>query len=181
MPYTIDGFWKTRLQGVVRPPSQPKLAGWSAESSPGQYFIEADLHLREGYDDLAAPIWFVAAPGAVGKSTLAKEISARTGAIYLDLATADTVAGNYVTGGLAKNELFALWGAKQTTVLIDALDEARLRVTQTSFEDFLGDVETLPHGRQLPTVLFGRVGIVDEAPVLSLTSNSLTLHAPNDS
>src|SRR5712692_8517091 len=90
MPYTIEDFWKTRLRGVVRPASRPALAGWSAESTPSRYVVEADLHLPEGYDDLDAPISFVAAPGAVGKSTLAREISARTGAIYLDLARADT-------------------------------------------------------------------------------------------
>ena len=54
-------------------------------------------------------------------------------------------------------------GQAQTTLLIDALDEARLRVTQGSFEDFLGDVEALTRARAVPAILFGRVAIVEEA------------------
>jgi hypothetical protein len=139
------------------------MAGWSIELAPNTSFVEAELKLRDGYDDLETPIWFVAAPGAVGKSTLARAISARTGAVYLDLAKAETVAGNYLTGGLVKNGLLNAWQANQSTLLIDALDEARLRVTQSSFEDFLKDVEALARGRSLPVVFFGRVGIVEEA------------------
>lgn len=44
----------------------------------------------------------IAAPGAVGKSTLAREICAATNAVYLDLSAAATVAGNYLVGGLVK-------------------------------------------------------------------------------
>src|SRR5437660_12598946 len=140
MSYTLDDLWVPRLRGVVRPSVKPDLPGWSTEAVPNPSFVEAALHLRAGYDDLTSPVWFVAAPGAVGKSTLAKEISARTGATYLDLAKADTVAGNYLTGGLVKNKLLTAWQQDKTAILIDALDEARLRVTQQSFDDFLNDV-----------------------------------------
>jgi hypothetical protein len=172
MAYDIDGFWKQRFSGMVRPASLPNTPGWSIEPAMISSFVEAELRLRDDYDDLAAPIWFVAAPGAVGKSTLAKAISARTNAVYLDLAKAETVAGNYLTGGLVKNQLLDEWRKSQTTILIDALDEARLRVTQNSFEDFLSDVETLARGRKLPVVFFGRVGIVDEAWLI-LSDNGL--------
>jgi hypothetical protein len=175
MGYEIEEFWKDRLRGIRRPSPAPTLAGWLVESAPNEFFVEADLRLRPDFDDLSAAVWFIAAPGAVGKSTLAREISARTGAVYLDLATAETVAGNYLTGGLAKNGLFDEWKTEHTTVLIDALDEARLRVTQTSFDDFLGDVASLASNRSIPTILFGRVGIIDEA-WLSLADRGL--HCP---
>ena len=105
----------------------------------------------------------IAAPGAVGKSTLAREICAATKAVYLDLAIAATVAGNYLVGGLVNAGLWTAWQAGTTTLLIDALDEARLRVTQTSFEDFLVDVANVAGTRGIPVVLLGRVGIVEEA------------------
>ncbi len=162
MSYTIENFWLPRLAGILRPPSKRILPGWTTDLTPNPYFVEAETTLRAEHNHLDVPIWFVAAPGAVGKSTLAKEISARTGAVYLDLARAETVAGNYLTGGLVKNNLLALWQKNQTTVLIDALDEARLRVTQGSFEDFLSDVEGLSHGRTVPVVFFGRVGLIEE-------------------
>lgn len=164
MSYNITTFWAARFASVARWPTQPFVSsGWSVGHEPSPAFVEAELRLRPDFDDLAAPVWLVAAPGAVGKSTLAKEISAQTGAVYLDLARAETVAGNYLTGGLVKNGLYDAWRQEQATVLIDALDEARLRVTQSSFEDFLNDVKTLSDGRHLPAVLFGRIGIIEEA------------------
>ncbi len=163
MNHSIDDFWRQRLAGIIRPQNAPSLPGWGTQLLPNPSFVEADLRLRPDFDDTSAPIRLVAPPGAVWKSTLAKEIAAQTGAAYLDLANADTVAGNYLTGGLVKNDLLALWREDKMTVLIDALDEARLRVTQDSFEDFLRDIKVLSLGRKLPTVLFGRVGIVEEA------------------
>jgi len=163
MAFRIEDFWLSRLRGVKRAISQPNLPGWSVEMSPNPSFVEADLHVRDDLGEMESPVWFIAAPGAVGKSTLAKEISARAGAIYLDLAAAETVAGNYLTGGLVKSGLLPAWQANETTVLVDALDEARLRVTQKSFDDFLSDVAQASQGRPFPTILFGRVAIVDEA------------------
>jgi len=163
MSYTIQDFWIPRLAGIVPTTLEPVLPGWSFERSRNPSFVEADLHLRSGLGEPDTPVWLVAAPGAVGKSTLAKEISARTGAAYLDLGMANTVAGNYLTGGLFRNDLLTSWQQGRMTVLIDALDEARLRVTQQSFEDFLTDLEQLARQRSLPVALFGRVGIVEEA------------------
>src|SRR5260221_4629037 len=175
MAYTIHDFWLPRLGAVVRPKHLPTLPGWAVEPTPNPSFVEADIHLRDGFDDLNAPVWFVAAPGAVGKATFAREISARTGAVYLDLAQAETVAGNYLTGGLVKNGLLEQWQTNKAAVLIDALDEARLRVTQKSFDYFLSDVEQLARGRPFPTIVFGRVGIVEEAWLILADKN---LHCP---
>lgn len=139
------------------------LPGWSIASKQSPAFVEATLSLRSEFSDLAQSVWLIAAPGAVGKSTLAKEICAATNAVYLDLATAATVAGNYLVGGLVKAGLWAAWQAEHSTLLVDALDEARLRVTQSSFEDFLADVANVAGTRGVPIVLLGRVGIVEEA------------------
>jgi len=158
MNYSIDEFWKKQLGGITRTAAVPSLTGWASSLPPNQWFVEPELHFRPNFDDLSVPIWLVAAPGAVGKSTLAREISAQTGAAYLDLAKADTVAGNYLTGGLVKNSLLSLWQQNQAAVLIDALDEARLRVTQGSFEDFLRDVKGLSDGRSLPQSSLGALG-----------------------
>ena len=105
----------------------------------------------------------VSAPGAVGKTTLAKEIAHRTGAIYLDLSQSEPVGGNTLAGGLVRSRLYDRWTAQTTAVLIDGLDEARLRVTQEAFDAFLRDVSELSGGRKLPTVLFGRTGSVQDA------------------
>ncbi len=163
MAYTLDEFWVPRFQGLVRPTVALPLAGWTVEPAVNPFFVEADLSLRHDSGGLDSPIWFVAAPGAVGKSTLAREISARTGAVYLDLARADTVAGYYLAGGLDRNGLSGAWERGEAAVVIDALDEARMRVPEESFWDFLRDVVEKAGGRDVPTVLFGRMGVVEEA------------------
>lgn len=137
-------------------------AGWVADCVPEKSFVEAGLVLRSGFGDLTTPVWLVAAPGAVGKSTFARELCAATGAVYVDLAVAEAVGGSYVVGGLVNNGLLDEWKAGRVTLVIDALDEARLRVTQSAFEDFLHDVVSVAKSGVLPLVLLGRVGIVDE-------------------
>lgn len=161
--YTIDEFWTRRLGGLNNYALPFQVPGWSNSETTSTSFVEAELTLREGFDDLDQPIWFVAAPGAVGKSTLARQIAAATSAVYLNLAEADTVAGNYLAGGLVKTGLYPYWQNEQCTVLIDALDEARLRVTQSSFEDFLDDIVTMTRNRGVPLVIFGRVGVIDDS------------------
>jgi len=163
MEYSIDQFWRPRFASVRAQTSSATLPGWHAALGQAPAFIEAALSLRSDFDDLSQSVWLIAAPGAVGKSTLAKEICAATNAIYLDLAAASTVAGNYLVGGLVRAGLWSAFQAGQSTLLVDALDEARLRVTQSSFEDFLADVANVAGSRGVPIVLLGRVGIVEEA------------------
>ncbi len=115
--------------------------GWSDSNERLEAFEEAGLSLRPDYDDLQQPVWLIAAPGAVGKSTLAQQLFAATGAIYLNLAVADTVGGHYITGGLVHKKAIESWKAGRTTLVVDALDEARMRVTQQAFEDFLKDAK----------------------------------------
>lgn len=163
MSYTINQFWKERFSNITENHSFTARPGWRAAIEQMEAFEEAGLSLRPDLDNLEQPVWLIAAPGAVGKSTLAQQLCAATGAIYLDLAVADTVGGNYITGGLVHTNTLNAWQSGQTTLVIDALDEARLRVTQQAFEDFLQDIWRMAQNRSLPVVLLGRVGIMEEA------------------
>lgn len=164
--FSIDNFWSRRLPplGAVEMRS---LAGWNSEPAPLPTFMEAPLNESAGFGTGVAPdsssTILVSAPGAVGKSTLARQIAALTGAVYVDLSKSDPVGGNTLSGGLVKAGLYAQWEAGSTTVLLDGLDEARLRVTQEAFESFLNDVADLAQGREIPTVLFGRTGAVQDS------------------
>jgi len=166
MEYSFSEFWSTHLAGVVKRQNSLDLPGWYGDLTPMKSFVPANVVPRSGFSDLSQSVWLIAAPGAVGKSTLAKEICALTGAVYLDLAEASTVAGNYLIGGLVYTDLLAAWSEGTTTIVIDALDEARLRVTQSGFEDFLADVAKVATKGSAPIVLLGRVGIIEEAWLL---------------
>lgn len=163
MNISIKEFWAQRLAGVVKQNGLAALPGWEGVCEADEFYVPAKLTLRKGFDDLSQNVWLIGAPGAVGKSTLAKEICATTGAVYVDLATAATVAGNYMVGGLVYTQLLAAWTSGTATVLIDALDEARLRVTQSGFEAFLTDVAQVAKMGGFPVIILGRVGIIEEA------------------
>ncbi|MFC3711420.1 hypothetical protein ACFOMD_02485 [Sphingoaurantiacus capsulatus] len=164
--YTTEEFWRARLP-TQKPISATPLAGWETEVPPLDTFVEAPLTQSEAFgedvDPWNSPLILVSAAGAVGKSTLARQIASQTGAVYVDLAKADPVGGYTLSGGLLKSGVLDAWRADAAALLIDGLDEARLKVTKEGFEAFLKDVAQLCAGRSTPTVLFGRTGAVQDA------------------
>ena len=166
MTFSIDAFWGPRLANAT-PMSGPLTPGWRFVHQGLPTFQEAPLTLSTELGDPSppstAPLILVSAPGAVGKSTLAQQIAYRTGSVYIDLATAGPVGENTLSGGLLQSKLFDGWSRGTVALLIDGLDEARLRVTGEAFEAFLRDVAQLSNDRPLPTVLFGRTGAIEHA------------------
>ena len=175
--YTLKDFWIPRLGVTESQDSAPLVKGWSFIKEGLDTFKEAPIapspELGSNHTPETSPIILVSAPGAVGKSTLARQIAYETGSIYLDLATADPVGANTLSGGLARSNLYIPWTSGDVAILLDGLDEARLRVTQEAFESFLSDVAHLSVGRAVPTVLLGRTGAIQEAWLI-LTVNENT-------
>ena len=169
--YTIDEFWVPRLGKQPQATSPSAVKGWSFEDKGLNTFKEAPLtqsieQFGSDADPLRSPVILVSAPGAVGKSTLARQIAFVTGSVYVDLAAAYPVGANTLSGGLVRSGIYNSWTAGVTTALIDGLDEAILRTTKEGFEAFLSDVAELSVSRTVPTVLFGRTGIVQDAWLL---------------
>ena len=84
--FTIEEFWTQRLSTIhAEPIAQTK--GWQLISESVGTFKEAPLDLSDEFpfefSPFTSPLILVSAPGAVGKTTLAKQIAYRTGAIYL--------------------------------------------------------------------------------------------------
>ncbi len=90
---------------------------------------------------LAAEVLFLEAPAAVGKSTTARALSARTGAPLLDLAKVPVSTKTLV--GLLGSELsgpgdpVAAFHMGDIPVIVDAPDEGRLLSGEEGFEGFL--------------------------------------------
>lgn len=167
--YTINEFWRPRLANVISA-TQSELPGWYSNVPSFDAFVEAPLVCSNSFGDSDDPenssVILVSAPGAVGKSTLARQIASCTGGTYLDLAKAEPVGGNTLSGGLVKSDILSSWQNNSATILIDGLDEARLKVSQEGFEAFLGDIAYLSRNRSTPTILFGRTGAVQDAWVV---------------
>lgn len=163
-PSQVD--WNTTLTGS-RKASGALVAGWSFIETSLSGYVEAPLKKNESLSTVDkitdANIILVSAPGAVGKSTLARQVSCAAEALYIDLAGSEPVGGNFVSGGIFRSKLSGAWDAGTLAILIDGLDEARLRVTQDSFESFLADVATLAREAKLPIILFGRTGSIEDA------------------
>ena len=165
---TIDEFWVERLGTRAYNASTRLVRGWSFEDVGLNTFWEAPLTLSteefgSDVDPGQSSVLIVSAPGAVGKSTLARQIAYRTGSVYVNLADADPVGGNTLSGWLVKSGLYSAWENQEITVLIDGLDEAGLKTTKEAFEAFLSDVAELSVTRDIPTVWFGRTGAVQDA------------------
>ncbi len=167
MNYTIADFWIPRLG--IQPYARPEglIQGWSSLDEGLATFIEAPLTLSSefGVDDdpITSSLLLVSAPGAVGKTTLARQIASKVNAVYVDLSEAEPVGANTLIGGIANSGLYESWSNGSVSVLLDGLDEAKLRVTQEAFESFLSDVAKQSIERGLPTVLFGRTGAIQDA------------------
>ena len=176
MRFTIDDFWASRLKSGPTLEALPLVSGWSYQKEGFPTFKEAPLALDAKMEEVSPPtdaqILLVSAPGAVGKTTLAKQIAYKTNSIYVDLAVAGPVGSNTFIGSLHSSKLFAAWHAEKVAVLMDGLDEARLKVTHEAFELFLSEVAEFSSARTIPTVIFGRTEAIDYARI------ALSVHHP---
>ena len=178
--YTIEDFWTRRLVEAVPTDPTTLIQGWSYQDVGLDTFKEAPLTLSHEVGDEDNPnesaLLLVSAPGAVGKTTLAKQIAFHTGSVYIDLAEARPVGANTLIGGIANSGLYEDWVNGSVAVLIDGLDEARLKVTQEAFDAFLSDVAVQSANRRMPTVLFGRTGAIIHAwIVLTETASNVPI------
>lgn len=164
MDVNFSELWSDRQEFASASPST-EVPGWKFSAIEPEVFIMPPLRKNEVLSSktTSPDVIMISAPGAVGKSTLARKVAAFSKAIYIDLAKAEPVGANSITGGLARLRLYESWLSGDIALLIDGLDEARLKVTQSSFEAFLADVSQL--GRLAPgrIVLLGRTGAVQDA------------------
>ena len=142
------------------------LPGWKHVEIGQTPILEAPLKFMEEYgeaDPSTSSVILISAPGAVGKSTFARELSYQTSAMLLDLAAAEPVGANTITGGLARTGLFQPFEDGKASLIVDGLDEARMKVPQANFSAFMKDVAELAEDNRSPLVLLGRTGAVQEA------------------
>ena len=160
------------IAGNESSPVEVRYISESEFSQIREYFIPPMLPVIEpGSQSGKSQIIIVSAPGAVGKSTLSKSIAAEKKAMLYDLADARPVGGASLSGTLfnalggENSDNFAEYLREGLQfVIIDALDEARIRVTQDAFLSFLEDVgERARMGRGICFVLLGRTQIAEEA------------------
>ncbi|WP_433371077.1 hypothetical protein [Streptosporangium sp. CA-115845] len=130
------------------------------------FFVNPELLIREGLGDLQASVLLVSARGAAGKSRSAEELSRRLGAplwkLERDTAVSATALPFILNRYLETADVDSVIRAMtRPTMLIDSLDEARARVSGTSWSEFLQSLADVTHlGCRF--VLFGRERTLEE-------------------
>jgi hypothetical protein len=130
-------------------------------------------------------IIFIEASAAVGKSTLAKQVSATLKAPILDLAKVPVSTGSLHTlltdlEAADKSDPVAAFHEGKIPVIIDALDEGRLLSNETGIESFLATTaELLLSNRSVTSrpklVFFARFESIELAQqVIELTAPGIT-------
>jgi hypothetical protein len=163
-------FIPSKIIGDVASPGpnalRLRLQRGGASADLSQTFVEPTLLHRYGPSPEIARIILVSAPGAVGKSTYAMQICAALDLCNLDLARAGPVAEHSFIGG-ATRALGSTVASRikngEIGILIDALDEAQLKVPPESYQAFLGDIASSTPDEGPPIVLLGRTEAVEDA------------------
>lgn len=135
-------------------------------------FVPPSFSLSEGDPELHhTQVIIISAAGAVGKSTVAKALAFRKSALLWDLAAANEVGEASLDGmllnSLAAGRLDEYWEYLSEgfqLLVIDALDEGRIKVTENAFRRLLENIaRRAQNAAGLCFVLLGRARIAEEA------------------
>lgn len=157
LPMTRDKFALTGERADVTTPA----------SVPHEFVAPTLIPLGNEGDLSAYQVIVVSAAGAVGKSTMARELAARRNMALWNLAKAGSVGQGSLQGMITQafgiNHVAAVHGALTNGtfgLVIDALDEGRIRINEAAFEDFLADVGKLAQQLSGPgLIVLGRTQI----------------------
>jgi hypothetical protein len=114
----------------------------------------------------AAQTTFISARGASGKSAMAAQLSRRLSAPLWSLGEDKAVSGDALTARLsaylgAVDPLTEARSGRVPVLIIDAMDEARLRVTGLSWDDFMASLVQYAHA-DVHLVILGRKRTVED-------------------
>ena len=148
----------------------PNGIGYIQEDIHG--FIPRSLSVKEPCNNVGhSQVVIVSAPGAVGKSTLGQAIAFKRNALIWDLAKGDEVGAGSLDGTLLNTlesgyteEFFEYMSQGLQFVIIDALDEGRIKVNESAFRRLLENVSYRAKGSpETCFLLLGRTHIAEES------------------
>ena len=157
------------------PPMEIRYTSNCESDSIRSSFIPPNLPVVEMGSRPSTPqIFIISAPGNVGKSTLSKSLADAKDAILYDLASAQPVGGASFSGvlqdamGGENSDAFGEYLSEGLQfVIVDALDEGRLKVTEDAFISFLENIRNRAQdAKGVCFVLLGRTQRAEEAWVI---------------
>lgn len=144
----------------------------------GAFFVSPELVVKEGLGDVDAQVLLISARGAAGKSTAAEELSRRLQVPLWKLEDDKAVSATALDYSLSRylrvpDAEASIAALDRPLVLIDSLDEARARVSGTSWSEFLESIATYTR-TGCRFVLLGRERTLEEV-WLALADADITL------
>lgn len=132
-------------------------------------FVAPNLSARPDAQTAAPSVVIISAAGAVGKTTVARELAYLRRAMLWDLAKSQPVGQSSLSGTLLSvfgaSQIASIDGALRTGqifMVVDALDEGRVKTTQAGFEAFLTDLASYAKaGPGVKFVMLGRTQIAE--------------------
>ncbi|MGQ7279387.1 hypothetical protein ACT91Q_15575 [Brevibacillus thermoruber] len=127
-----------------------------------------------------AQVLLISASGAVGKSTFARQLSFIKRAPILDLSESSTIGLGSLTGAISRsfdrkysNQVYSKIEDGEFFVIIDALDEGKLKTTESGFSEFIKDVADIAsYNKDNPTIIMlGRTQIIETTWLLLSEQN----------
>jgi hypothetical protein len=165
-PSVIDIEFGALAEALARPDYKPATSGSGrlTVAVPPQPFVAPKFHQPGSSLHLSVEVVFVQAPAVVGKTTMARQLSASRNVPLLNLAEVAVATGSLkalisdLTGPGSPLQAFH---RGELPIIIDALDEGRLFSGETSFESFLSTTAELLLSDRTVTnrpklVIFGR-------------------------
>lgn len=153
----IQALGATGLQG------QPREA--FAIAAKPEFFVDPELLVKEKLTDLRSDVVLISARGAAGKSTAATALSHAISAPLWRLQDDKAVSGNALAFSLSNyletTDVAGILGDSRPTIIVDSLDEARSRVSGTSWSEFL-DSMSEGENTKVRLVLLGRERTLEE-------------------
>jgi hypothetical protein len=160
--------YTTLSQVVASLPKRPRVSGTHLDAfqvvEDAEPFIEP---MMTNYEVAALPqVTFISARGATGKSAMAEELSRRLGAPLWSLGEDKAVSGDALTARLAVflgvvDPVAEVASGQLSLLIIDAMDEARLRVTGVSWDEFMASLADYVRAG-LHLVIFGRNRTIED-------------------
>jgi hypothetical protein len=135
-------------------------------------FVAPDLEHRT---DISEPpqgqVILITAPAAVGKTTFASQLAHELNCPIWDLSKAPSIGSGALDGQMSANfgreaaaKFLTLAEQGEACILIHALDEARIRITESTFSDFLRSIsEIVRKSPRCACIVLGRKQVIEDA------------------
>jgi hypothetical protein len=161
---------RERLANNVGTKIEKELPSFYLYKDQNDDYIQPELRTYFGVDADESRIILITAAGATGKTALAQQLSYMNQIPIFDLSIHDPVGSKSLSGVLTEaftynkvGEIISKMERGEYSIIVEALDEGRLKTNENSIDAFLKDIaEIASKSIGVPFVILGRNQIIEQ-------------------